>query len=162
MSCAVWLQGMGAQSRSPGSALAPSPSCSLKPWQSLRGWWGCLGDAGGAGALQGMCWLHQGPSVGHVLASSDAKEGSQQPQAWLQGDGTELGKRERKDELNSALSFVSLAAGSDLQLLRCWARRLKKILSPDFPVKYTSPAPDPQHICTRRSQASHCPPMGDP
>lgn len=30
--CAVWLQGMGAQSRSPRSALAPSPSCSLQPW----------------------------------------------------------------------------------------------------------------------------------
>lgn len=30
--CAVWLQGMGAQSRSPRSALAPSPSCSLQLW----------------------------------------------------------------------------------------------------------------------------------
>lgn len=28
--CAVWLQGMGAQSRSLRSALAPSPSCSLQ------------------------------------------------------------------------------------------------------------------------------------
>lgn len=41
-SCAVCLQGMGAWSRLPRSALAPSPSCSLQPWQSLRAWWGCV------------------------------------------------------------------------------------------------------------------------
>lgn len=84
-SSTVWLQGMGARSRSPRSALAPSPSCSLQPWQSLRGWWGCLDGGGGAGALQGMCFLHQEPHVGHVLASSEAKEGSQQPHEWLKG-----------------------------------------------------------------------------
>lgn len=70
-----------------------------------------------------MCWLHHGRSVDHVLALSEAKEGSQQPHAWLEGCMAGRmeqnlfvfsGKRERKDELNIALSFVSLIAGSRL------------------------------------------------
>lgn len=64
-----------------------------------------------------MCFLHQEPHVGHVLASSEAKEGSQQPHEWLKGwNRTWLCslEKERKNELHSALSFVSLMAGRRL------------------------------------------------
>lgn len=63
-----------------------------------------------------MCWLHQGPGVGHVLTPSEPKEGSQTA-PWMaermeQNLSVFSGKGERKDELHSALSFVSLMAGS--------------------------------------------------
>lgn len=61
-----------------------------------------------------MCWLYQGSSVGHILASPEAKEGSQQPHGWLRGwNRARLcysSKEEGKAELHTALPFLSLVA----------------------------------------------------